>query len=49
MPLPFTQVVMGALFGAAKKKAGKEQVQAVKEKKKKDETTGKARKKTQAK
>ena len=43
MPLPLIPLAIGALFGAgAKKKEGKEQFQAVKGRKRKDGTTGKA-------
>lgn len=52
MPLPLVSLALGALLGSStKKKAGKEQFQAVKGRKKKDGTTGKAyiRKKAKAK
>jgi hypothetical protein len=43
MPIPLLPLAIGALFGnAAKKKEGKEQFQAVKGRKRKDGTTGKA-------
>jgi hypothetical protein len=43
MPLPLLPLAIGALFGnASKKKEGKEQFQAVKGRKKKDGSTGKA-------
>lgn len=41
MPLPLLPLALGALFGAATKK-GKKDFQAVKGRKKKDGTTGKA-------
>jgi hypothetical protein len=41
MPLPLIPLALGALFGASKKK-DKEQFHAVKGRKKKDGTTGKA-------
>jgi hypothetical protein len=41
MPLPLIPIALGALFGAAAKK-GKDDFQAVKGRKKKDGTTGKA-------
>jgi hypothetical protein len=40
MPLPLIPLAIGALFGAARKKQGKEQFQAVKGRKRKDGTTG---------
>jgi hypothetical protein len=52
MPLPLLPLAIGALFGkAATKKEGKEQFQAVKGRKRRDGTTGKAylRKKAKAK
>jgi hypothetical protein len=43
MPFPLISLAVGALFGSATKKSkGKEQFQAVKGRKKKDGTTGKA-------
>lgn len=43
MPLPLIPIAIGALFGkAATKKEGKEQFQAVKGRKRKDGTVGKA-------
>lgn len=43
MPIPLIPLAIGALFGsAAKKKEGKERFQAVKGRKRKDGTTGKA-------
>ncbi len=42
MPIPLIPLALGALFGATANKKGKEQFQAVKGRKKKDGTTGKA-------
>ena len=42
MPLPLVPLVIGALFGGAASKKGKEDFQAVKGRKKKDGATGKA-------
>jgi hypothetical protein len=51
MPIPLIPLALGALFGATAGKKGKEQFQAVKGRKKKDGTTGKAyiRKKSKSK
>jgi hypothetical protein len=42
MPLPLIGLAIGALLGSSAKKKGKDQFQAVKGRKKKDGTTGKA-------
>jgi hypothetical protein len=42
MPIPLVPLALGALFGGAATRKGKEDFQAVKGRKKKDGTTGKA-------
>ena len=42
MPIPLVPLALGALFGAASNKKEKKDFQAVKGRKKKDGTTGKA-------
>jgi hypothetical protein len=42
MPIPLAPLAIAALFGAATSKKGKEDFQAVRGRKKKDGTTGKA-------
>ena len=42
MPIPFLPLAIGALFGSAAGKKGKKDFQAVKGRKRKDGTTGKA-------
>jgi hypothetical protein len=42
MPIPLIPLAIGALLGGAAAKQGKEEFQAVKGRKKKDGTTGKA-------